>query len=379
MNKIATQGKTVQINPKAYIMIFSLIAISIIFAILTNGIFLTPRNIAILARQTVVVGILAMGMMFVMVSGNIDLSVGSLLGFCGTLGAVLQVWRGWSTTSTIIAVIAIGLLAGMSQGFLVAYGKVPSFIITLGGLLVFRGVKLGVGKSTSIAPLNPNFSYFGQAYLSENISWLIAIAAIGMGIFFVLSKRSSRNKYHFKVVPLYVDMLKIIAIAVLSCISVIVLNNYRGIPVPVIILLIFAGVLTFLANKSSFGRGVYAIGGNIEAARLSGIKTKKITMYTFMISGMFAALAGIIHTARLDAATVAAGDSMELNAIAACIVGGTSLAGGVGRIPGVLIGALVMASLDNGMSLMNIENFWQFIVRGLVLVLAVWADTRQTS
>ena len=193
-----------KVNIKPYIMVFSLIIIAIVFAILTKGIFLYPRNIALLARQTVIVGILAIGMMFVMVAGHIDLSVGSLLGFCGTLAAVLQVWFNWNTFFTILIVLIVGMVLGTSQGFLIANRQVPAFIITLGGLLIFRGMKLGLGKSMSIAPMKPSFSYFGQAYLSEVMGWFVGGVLIIITVFFIMNKRNSRKKYNFKITSLYI-------------------------------------------------------------------------------------------------------------------------------------------------------------------------------
>jgi D-xylose transport system permease protein len=364
-----------QKDMKSSIMFLSLLGIWIIFSFLSKGIFIDPRNLSNLARQTTVVGILSIGMMFVIVAGHIDLSVGSLLGFCGTVAAVLQVWKGWGTLPTILVTLLLGMLLGTWNGLWVAYLKVPAFIITLGGLLMFKGAMLGLSKSSSIAPMNESFSYFGQAYLPKYFGSIIAALAILSVIWSTINNRRSKKRYNFKLAPVYTDVLKIVAISFFIILAVIVFNKYQGLPVPVVIILLLAILFSFVANKTVFGREVYSIGGNIEAARLSGIKTKRDVLIVFIISGGLAALAGIVLTARLDAATAAAGNSMELDAIASCVIGGTSMVGGVGRIPGVLIGALIMASLDNGMSLINLENFWQFIVKGMVLILAVWADT----
>lgn len=364
-----------KIDAKAYIMLLSLIAIAVVFTFMTDGIFLVPRNISNLARQTTIVGILAIGMMFVIVAGHIDLSVGSLLGFCGTLAAVLQVWYGWDTIPTILVVVLAGILLGLLQGYTVSYLGVPAFIVTLGGLLVFKGMKLGLSKSASIAPMNPDFTFFGQGYLPQSIGWMVVSAAIAFTVFSVISKRNSKKRYGFLTPPPYVDLLKISGICILIIGGTSVFNSYQGIPVPVLILLVLAFIFSLVADKTVYGRSIYAIGGNLEASELAGIRTKLLTMIVFAVCGMLAALAGIVLTARLDASTSAAGDSMELDAIAACVIGGTSLAGGIGKVAGVLIGALIMASLNNGMSLINLENFWQFVVKGLVLVLAVWADT----
>ncbi|MGI9538290.1 MAG: sugar ABC transporter permease [Desulfocapsaceae bacterium] len=360
-------------------MLLSLLVICLVFGVLTEGIFFYPRNIALLARQTTIVGVLAIGMMFVIVAGHIDLSVGSVLGFCGTLAGVLQVWMGWPTLPTIILVILTGMICGAWHGYWVAYRRVPAFIITLGGLLIFKGAKFGLSKSMSIAPMNPSFSMLGQSYIPAAIGWILALCAIVAVIVLILRKRQSKIKYNFKTVPFTVDAAKAVAISMLIVAAVFYLNKYRGIPAPVLIMVVLALIFAFVANSTVFGRSIYAIGGNREASSLSGIKTKLTTLYIFIISGGLAAVAGIILTARLDAATPAAGDTMELDAIAACIIGGTNLMGGSGKVSGVIVGALVMASLDNGMSLINLENYWQFVVKGLVLTFAVWASTMSSK
>ncbi len=361
-------------NAKSYIMILSLFFIGIVFSVLTDGIFISSRNLSNLARQTAVVGVISIAMMFVIIAGHIDLSIGSVLGCCGTIAAVLQVWLGWSTPSTIIAVVLIGVLIGAWQGFWVSYRNVPAFIVTLGGLLIFKGVKLGISKSMSISPMQPSFSIIGQGYLPASVGWIIAFIAIVVIVISTLKSRKSKEKYNIETSSMTIDILKMIMLSFFVFLTTFIFNSYQGIPVPVLILISLGILFYFIANNTTYGRSIYSIGGNLEASTLAGIKTKRIVMYMFMLTGALAAFAGIILTARLDAATSAAGDSMELDAIAACVVGGVSMVGGVGKISGVLIGALIMAALDNGMSLINLENFWQFIVKGLVLIVAVWAD-----
>jgi D-xylose transport system permease protein len=362
-------------NLNSWMMIVSLIVIGIIFSIMTKGIFLSPRNISMLARQTTVVGVLSIGMMFVIVATHIDLSVGAIVGLTGTIAAVLQVWFHIGTIPTILIVVAVGVACGLAQGYWVAYRGVPAFIITLGGMLIFTGIKLGISKGASIAPMSDSFKVIGQAYVSPSISMVIGLIAIVSFFIVMIRNRNSKIKYNFPTEEFWKDILKTGILGVLIFISVFMLNGYRGIPAAVIILMFFVLVFSFIGNHTTFGRSIYSIGGNIEASRLSGIKTEKVTLMIFAISGALAAVAGIILTARLNSATSAAGDGMELDAIAACVIGGTSMAGGKGKITGVVIGALIMAALDNGMSLINLENFWQFIVKGLVLVLAVWIDT----
>lgn len=362
-------------NLNSWMMIISLIVIGVIFSILTDGIFLSSRNISMLARQTTVVGVLSIGMMFVIVATHIDLSVGAIVGLTGTIAAVLQVWYHMGTIPTIILVILVGIICGLAQGYWVAYRGVPAFIITLGGMLIFRGIKLGISKGASIAPMNDSFKAIGQAYISPTISTIIGILAIVALCWVTMNNRKSKIKYNFPIDSMGKDIMKVTALSLLILIAIFMVNGYKGIPVAVIILLFFVLVFSFVGNHTTFGRSIYSIGGNIEASKLAGIKTEKVTLLIFAISGALAAIAGIILTARLNSATAAAGDSMELDAIAACVIGGTSMAGGKGKITGVVIGALIMAALDNGMSLINLENFWQFIVKGLVLVLAVWIDT----
>ena len=363
-----------KMNIRTYTMISVLLGIWVILTWITGGTFLSSRNLALLVRQAAVTSVLALGMVLVIVAGNIDLSVGSVLGLCGGIAAMLQVKMGWSTIPAILATMLLGALIGVWQGFWVAYKKVPAFIVTLGGYMIFRGVLLGVTKSVTISLSSPAFKAIGQAYLPKEIGLGLAAVAVAATAIMILKTRASREKYGFSTPPFYQTIFKICIFSVLIIVFTIVMNNYEGIPVPVVILLCLTLIITFVATKTKFGRCVYAIGGNPEAARLSGINIKRITLLIFVIMGLLSSIAGIILTARLNAATISAGTMAEMDAIAACVIGGTSLMGGVGSIPLALIGALVMASLDNGMSLLNTESFWQQIIKGLILVIAVWVD-----
>lgn len=362
-------------NLNSWMMVISLIFMSLVFGVLTKGIFLNPRNISMLARQTTVVGVLAIGMMFVIVATHIDLSVGAIVGLTGTIAAVLQVWYHVPTLVTIIVVVAIGVLCGLAQGYWVAYRGVPAFIITLGGMLIFKGIKLGISKGASIAPMSNSYKAISQAYIPPLFSWMIAVIAIVAMVLMAVRKRQSKLKYNFPVKEMKTEVVILVAQSGLIILAVAMLCGYKGIPLALLILIIFVLIFSFMGNNTTFGRSIYSTGGNEEAARLSGIKTEKVVLLIFAISGALAGVSGIILTARLNSATAASGDGLELDAIAACVIGGTSMSGGKGNIPGVVIGALIMAALDNGMSLINLENFWQYIVKGLVLVLAVWIDT----
>jgi D-xylose transport system permease protein len=371
MNKIK---KIVGKNAQQYIIIMALIAIAIAFSILTKGIFVLPRNISMLARQTTVVGIIAIGMLFVIVAGHIDLSVGQCLGCLGTIAAALQVWGSWGTIPTVIFVLVIGGLFGAFNGYWIAFRNVPAFIATLGSMLILQGAKLGIGKGMAIAPMNDGFKAMGQAYVPYGTSWIISILAAAVLSYTIIHGRKSKDQYGIKQPVIKIDILKCAILSLLILGLNLVFCQYKGIPVPVLILIILGVFFNFVANTTTYGRSVYAIGGNGEASMLAGIKTKKIVMEIFIINGILAAAAGMILTARLNSATAAAGDGMELDAIASCVIGGVSMTGGSGKIAGALIGALIMVSLDNGMSLMNVQAFWQYIVKGIVLILAVWLD-----
>lgn len=355
-------------------MVIALIVIWGLFAILTEGSFLTPRNISNLFRQSVFLSILAMGMVFVIILGQIDLSVGSIVGLSGGIVAILYVWNGMNPIFAILITLGIGLLIGLWNGYWVAYQGVPSFVVTLGGMLVFRGILLGITRGTTIGPMRGIFEFLGKGYIS-NITGII-IGVIGAIFIIITEFHSWKNKkaHGLKVPSLTIEFLKSLFYIVLIMALILVFNNYQGIPFPVLITIVLLIFFSYLSQNTVFGRYIYAIGGNQQAANLSGINVKKTTLIVFMINGILAAFAGIFLTSRLSAASVAAGQGAELDTIAACVIGGASLMGGVGTIFGAVIGAIVMASLDNGMSLMNVPVFWQSIIKGLVLIFAVWFD-----
>lgn len=360
-------------DARAYTMIGALLAIWVLFSLLHER-FLSPTNLSNLFLQMSVTSILAIGMVLVIVAGHIDLSVGSLVGFIGGVVAMLNVWYDWPALPVIIVAIALGALIGCIQGWIIAYKAVPAFIVTLGGMLLFRGLLFGTTGSVTVAPLSPGLKSIGQSYISDLIGWIIGCVGLLIAAALVLRKRASRSKYGFPVEPLAISIIRIIAAGVLILGFVAVMNSYKGIPVPFLMVVVLALIFTFITRNTTFGRQVYAIGGNPEAAKLSGINIKRRVMLVFVLCNTLAAVSALVLTARLNAATMTAGQNYELDAIAACVIGGTSLIGGAGSIMGALIGALVMSSLDNGMSLMNMESFWQYIVKGGILVLAVYVD-----
>ncbi len=363
-----------KIDIRTFTMIGGLILLWILFTYTTDGSFLLIRNISNLLRQMAIVGILGTGMVLVIVTGNIDLSVGSLLGFLGGLAAALMIWNGWGTAATMTVILLAGALIGTIQGSIIAYFKVPAFIVTLGGLLILRGGLLGVTKGVSIAPFTPSYLFVGQAYVPNSVGLTLGILAVAVFAFTAFRKRRSRLAYNFDVEPMYKEVVKIAVATVLIMGVILLLNSYKGIPVPVLLMVVLMIIVTFIAEKTTFGRSIYAMGGNMEAAKYSGINVKRNLVIVFMLNGLLAAIAGIVLSARLNAGTPSAGMNMELDAIAAAVIGGTSMSGGVGVIAGAALGAIFMATIDNGMSMMNMDAYWQYIVKGIILVTAVGFD-----
>ncbi|KIL35081.1 D-xylose ABC transporter permease [Cohnella kolymensis] len=362
-----------KIDVRAYTMIGALLSIWILFSLLHER-FLSATNLSNLFLQMSATAILAIGMVLVIVAGHIDLSVGSLVGFTGGAAAMLNVWYDWSTVPVVLVTIALGAAIGFVQGWIIAYRAVPAFIVTLGGMLMFRGLLFGTSGSVTIAPLSPSLKSLGQAYIADTIGWIFGIAALIFAAYLVLRRRAARARYGFDVEPMSISILRMVLMGMFILGFVYLMNSYKGIPVPFIMVVVLAFVFTFIARNTTFGRQIYAIGGNPEAARLSGINIKRRVLTVFVLCNTLAAVAALVLTARLNAATMSSGQNAELDAIAACVIGGTSLMGGSGTIVGAIIGALVMASLDNGMSLMNMESFWQYIVKGAILILAVYVD-----
>ncbi|MCF7944767.1 MAG: sugar ABC transporter permease [Spirochaetia bacterium] len=355
-------------------MLGALLFIWIIFTIFTDGYFLKTRNISNLTRQMAIVGILGIGAVIVIITGNIDLSVGSVMGALGGLAAALHIWNGVGPYITIAIVLICGFFIGFYQGVIISYLKVPAFIVTLGGLLIFRGVLLGITKGISIAPFDDAYKVYGQAYIPQTIVWILAILSCLLLILINIRTRNSRLRYHFEVSGLVKFFFK----NTISCVIILgvatILNDYRGLPLPVLIMLLLVLIFTFVAEKTSFGRSIYAMGGNREAAEYSGIKVRRNLVFVYALNGLLAAIAGIILSARLNAGTPSAGMNLELDAIAAAVIGGTSMSGGSGKVAGAILGAFFMATIDNGMSMMNVDAYWQYIVKGIILIVAVWFD-----
>lgn len=355
-------------------MIGVLALIWIYFHWATNSVFLTSRNLSNLMTQMSVTAILAVGMLMVIVSGNIDLSVGSVLGFAGGIAAFALTTLDFGLPVSIVFAILVGVAIGLFHGALTAYLNIPAFIVTLGGLLAWRGaVKWLLGGNT-IPTTDETFKAIGQGNISLNIGWALAGIAIIFVLLMAYRKAKAVKDYGLGEANYLGELLKAI-VPIGGIVAFIwVMNAYQGVPVPVLILVAVALLGAFITNSTTFGRYLYAIGGNADAARLSGLDNKRIVLKVYAILGALSGLAALIFTARVGSAAPDAGTLKELDAIAACVIGGASLVGGRGTIVGALIGALIMASLDNGMSLMNVRDFMQDIIKGSILVLAVGID-----
>jgi D-xylose transport system permease protein len=374
-------------------MIAALVIIWALFGFLTNFTFLSPRNLSNLFRQMTIISFLACGMVFVIVTGRIDLSVGSVTGFISAIAASLQArafpdllphlfpgmagtpWVGViSTILTIVVALSVGVLVGMFQGSIIAYLGVPAFMVTLGGMLMFRGAVLGVTQGQTIMPIEDSMRLIAQGYLSDWLGLVFAAAAAIVIFVMTFSTRARQQQFGFALAPFWKDLTKALAASFGLFAYVVIMNIYRGVQTPVLVLAIIVVVMSYLANSTRFGRYSYAIGGNPEATRLSGVNIKKNLFLIFVLMGALCAVAGIVLTGYVAAGTIGAGTNYELDAIASCILGGTSPLGGSGTIIGAMLGSLIIASLANGMSVMNVAPFWQYIVRGAVLILAVYLD-----
>jgi D-xylose transport system permease protein len=359
---------------RAYTMLGALILIWLYFHYATGGIFLTSRNLSNLMLQTSVTGVLAVGMLMVIVAGQIDLSVGSVLGLAGGVAAICLTNLGYGLVPSLLVAILIGMAIGLIHGGLVAYGKIPAFIVTLGGLLAWRGAIKGISKSETIPIADANFKMIGQAYVTPATGWAIAAIAVAAVLFMAYRKIQANKTYVVENANPTGTIISALVQAAVIIGFIYVMNSYTGVPIPVLILLAVALLGVFITNFTIFGRYLYAIGGNPDAARLSGINNENKILQVYALLGALTGVAALIYTARVGSASPDAGVLKELDAIAACVIGGASLMGGRGTIFGACVGALIMASLDNGMSLLNVKDFMQDIIKGSILVAAVGLD-----
>jgi putative multiple sugar transport system permease protein len=363
-------------------MLIALVVITVFFQIATNGTLLQPLNVTNLILQNSYIVVMALGMLLVIVAGHIDLSVGSVAGFIGAVAAVMMVQMELSPIIAVTACLLIGAAIGAVQGFWVAYMKMPAFIVTLAGMLVFRGLTLVLLQGQSIGPFPVGFQQLSSGFIPDfagpgdlHITTL-AIGAIlaGLIVYLDVRDRNNQRKFNVAITPLPIFILKnLIIVATLMGLCYL-LASYNGLPNVLIVLFVLIALYTFITKRSVIGRRIYALGGNVRAARLSGVNTERLTFYTFINMGMLAALAGLIFAARLNSATPKAGNGFELDVIAAAFIGGASASGGVGTVIGAVIGAFVMGVMNNGMSIVGIGIDWQQAIKGLVLLFAVFFD-----
>lgn len=379
-------GKLLQKNIREYGMYIALFVIMVIFTITTDGIFISSRNISNLMNQTGYIAVLAVGMTLVIIIRHIDLSVGFLAGFLGAIAAIALAFWGMPVYAVIPLVLALGAFAGVLTAFLVAQMKIPSFVATLAGWLIYRGAILVVTESTgTIIISNDTFNALGNGYIPDipglnflpevhKLTLILGFAALLLFIFNEINDRRKKMAYDFEVLPMDIFVLKIVFTSIIVAGITWVLAGYNGLSWTVVIVLIVVGIYDFIMSKTVLGRHIYAIGGNPEAAELSGISVKRLIYVVFGSMGMLSGLSGILFASRLQSATTTAGTLFELDAIAAAYVGGVSAAGGVGKVIGSIVGALVMTSLTSGMNLMGIGIAYQYMVRGAVLAAAVIFD-----
>lgn len=374
---------TINKNIRKNGMFTALVFIMILFQILTDGILFRSMNINNILLQNAYVLILATGMLLCILTGNIDLSVGSVVAFVGAVSAIMMVDWHVPVAITIVVALLIGIGVGAFHGYFIAYMRIPAFIVTLAGMLIWRGLTMVILNGQTKAPFPKSFQAIAAGYLPGRdirIGGLNVIAlafGIVISIFFiflVLQNRKNQKKYDFGAAPLWADIVKIAFIIVGINLLTVSLANYNGIPIILILLVLLITIYTFITQRTIIGRHIYALGGNEKAAQLSGVKTKKVMFLVYTNMGLLSALAGLVVAGRLNAATPKAGTMFELDAIASCFIGGASASGGIGTIIGAIVGGLVMGVLNNGMSIMGVSVDWQQTIKGLVLLGAVLFD-----
>jgi putative multiple sugar transport system permease protein len=369
-------------NLREYGMLMSLIAIMFFFQYMTSGTLLQPLNLTNLILQNSYIVIMALGMLLVIVAGHIDLSVGSVVGFIGALAAVLMVEMHVHYALAALLCIATGAVIGAAQGYFVAFFKIPSFIVTLAGMLVFKGLSLALLQGQSVGPFPRTFQLLSSGFIPDwlegetlratslLIGVLVAIAMVAGK----LRQRALKLRHGIEEEPyLFFASKNLVFVALIVGLSYL-LATYKGLPNVLIIMVVLTLVYDFVTRRTVIGRRIYALGGNEKAARLSGVKTRWLSFFTFVNMGMLAAVAGLVFAARLNTATPKAGTGFELDVIAACFIGGASASGGVGMVLGAVIGALVMGVMNNGMSILGIGIDYQQVIKGLVLLAAVFVD-----
>ena len=375
-------------NLRTYGMLLSLFAIMLFFQIMTDGTLLQPLNLTNLVLQNSYIVIMALGMLLVIVTGHIDLSVGSVAGFVGAVAAVLMVRYHVDYPAAFLACLLVGAAIGAAQGYWVAYFGIPSFIVTLAGMLVFKGLALAFLQGQSVGPFPVTFQKLSSGFIPELLpdvgtvhptSLLIGVV-LALGLLYASAKNRAREQSHgIEVEPYAFFVAKSAVLSGAVLYFAYLIASHRGLPNVLVIMTALIALYGFVTRRTVIGRQIYAVGGNAKAAKLSGIKTERLTFLTFVNMGVLAALAGLVFAARLNTATPKAGTGFELDVIAACFIGGASASGGVGKVLGVVIGAFVMVVMNNGMSILGIGIYWQYVVKGIVLLSAVYVDVYQKN
>jgi putative multiple sugar transport system permease protein len=388
-------------NLREYGLVLALIAIMLFFQFMTGGILFLPVNLTNVVLQNSYIVVMALGMLLVIVAGHIDLSVGSVAGFIGAVAAVLMVDYNLNPLLAGLAGIAVGAVIGGAQGYFIAYMKIPSFIVTLAGMLVFKGLLLALLGGRSVGPFPTEFQMLSAGFIPDIIgpvtliapalnasgnpipnsglvlhstTLLIGVLIVAAMLYFALRSRWDRESHGYAAEPFALFVAKNFVIAGIIMFLMYKFASYKGLPNVLIVMGLLIALFVFITKRMTFGRRIFAMGGNEKAAKLSGIQTERLTFFIFVIMGMLAALAGLIYAARLNQATPKAGAGMELDVIAAVFVGGASAMGGVGEVAGAVIGAFIMGVMNNGMGIMGINIDWQQVIKGLVLLGAVAFD-----
>ncbi|MBV7540864.1 sugar ABC transporter permease [Acidovorax sp. sic0104] len=369
-------------NLREYGMLITLVAIMGFFQYMTDGTLMQPLNLTNLVLQNSYIVIMALGMLLVIVSGHIDLSVGSVCGFIGALAAVLMVQYQWHFVPATLACLACGGLIGAVQGWFVAFSRIPSFIVTLAGMLVFKGLALALLAGQSVGPFPEAFQMLSSGFMPDLFSveglkltsLLLGVAVAAALVVAGLRARANRLRHGVHVEPTAFFLARTAVFAALLIYFSYLLASYKGLPNVLIVMALLIVLFDFITSRTTIGRRIYAMGGNEKAAKLSGIKTERLSFYAFVNMGVLAALAGLVFAARLNTATPKAGLGFELDVIAACFIGGASASGGVGKVMGAVIGAFVMGVMNNGMSILGIGIDYQQVIKGVVLLAAVLVD-----
>jgi putative multiple sugar transport system permease protein len=376
----------IKANIRDYALLLSLLAIMVFFQFTTNGTLFKPVNITNLILQNSYIIIMALGMLLVIIAGHIDLSVGSVSGFVGAVAAIMMVPMKLDPFLTVVACICLGALIGAAQGYFVAYHKIPAFIVTLAGMLIFKGLSLTVLGGASVGPFPKSFQLLSSGFVPDLFAFqlfgapfnllalIIGAATTALIIYFNFKERGNQLKYGLAEEPDIIFYGRNILIAVAFLGFSFLMARYKGLPNVLIVMFTLIALFVFITTRTTFGRRVYAMGGNEKASKLSGINTEKMTLGIFTIMGALAGLAGLVFAARLNVATPKAGLGFELEVIAACFIGGAAVTGGVGKIIGAVIGAFIIGVMNNGMSIMGIGIDWQQVIKGVVLMLAVFLD-----